>query len=75
MSDLVFNADHGAHPQNARFLRTLSKCRPGYKAMNVQTNGSKLSADLVLAGKACNVYGEDIQKLKLEVQYETREHP
>jgi alpha-glucosidase len=54
--------------------KTVESC-PGYKATNVQTNGSKLSADLVLAGQACNVYGEDVQKLKLEVQYETREHP
>jgi alpha-glucosidase len=49
---------------------TVESC-PGYKATNVVTDGSKLSADLVLAGTACNVYGTDVQKLKLEVQYET----
>ena len=44
---------------------------PGYKATNVNTYGSTLTADLSLAGHACNVFGPDIQKLKLEVTYET----
>jgi hypothetical protein len=44
---------------------------PGYKASKVQTTKSGLTADLLLAGKACNVYGEDVEKLKLEVTYET----
>lgn len=46
---------------------------PGYKAKNVSTFGPKLTADLVLAGKACNVFGNDIEKLKLEVTYENSE--
>ncbi|KAI0823812.1 alpha-glucosidase [Trametes gibbosa] len=45
---------------------------PGYKAKNVFTFGPKLTADLVLAGKACNVFGNDIPKLKLEVTYENK---
>jgi len=49
---------------------TLDAC-PGYKATNVNSGGSTLTADLSLAGKACNVFGTDIQKLKLEVAYET----
>ena len=44
---------------------------PGYRAKNVFTFGPKLTADLVLAGKACNVFGPDIEQLKLEVTYET----
>lgn len=44
---------------------------PGYKAGNVQSDGATLTADLSLAGKACNVFGTDIQQLKLEVTYET----
>ena len=44
---------------------------PGYKATNVKAFGSKLTANLELAGTACNVYGPDINKLKLEVTYET----
>ncbi|OJT01982.1 hypothetical protein TRAPUB_7516 [Trametes pubescens] len=46
---------------------------PGYKAKNVFTFGPKLTADLVLAGKACNVFGNDLEKLKLEVTYENKE--
>ncbi|KAI8974202.1 alpha-glucosidase [Trametes punicea] len=44
---------------------------PGYKAKNVFTLGPTLTADLVLGGKACNVFGNDIENLKLEVTYET----
>lgn len=48
---------------------SLSSC-PGYKAVNVKQTGTSLKADLVLAGAACNVYGNDIPKLALEVDYE-----
>lgn len=46
---------------------------PGYKAINVQTTASTLRADLVLNGKPCNVYGPDIERLVLEVEYEESE--
>ena len=46
---------------------------PGYKATHVVTNGPTLSAELTLAGKACNVYGPDVKKLSMEVTYETSE--
>ena len=49
---------------------TLDAC-PGYKASNVKDDGSTLTADLSLAGKACNVFGSDVQQLKLQVTYET----
>ncbi|KAH8100347.1 alpha-glucosidase [Cristinia sonorae] len=45
---------------------------PGYKASHVVTHGAQLTADLTLAGEACNVFGPDIEKLKLEVTYETK---
>ncbi|KAI0344944.1 alpha-glucosidase [Trametopsis cervina] len=45
---------------------------PGYKATAVSTHGNTLTANLALAGKGCNVYGTDIEKLKLEVTYETK---
>lgn len=51
----------------------LSKC-PGYKASNIKTTGSSLTADLGLAGTACNVYGDDLKSLTLEVVYETGKH-
>ena len=50
--------------------RVLDKC-PGYKASHVVTKGATLTADLALAGKACNVFGKDIASLKLQVTYET----
>ena len=49
---------------------TLDAC-PGYNATNVEDRGSTLTADLTLAGQACNVFGTDIQQLKLQVTYET----
>jgi alpha-glucosidase len=48
----------------------LSQC-PGYKASNVKQSGATLTADLTLAGAACNAYGIDIENLSLEVTYDT----
>ncbi|KOS19918.1 putative alpha/beta-glucosidase [Escovopsis weberi] len=47
----------------------LAKC-PGYKASNVKTSTIGLTADLTLAGAACNAYGQDLKDLTLEVTYE-----
>ena len=49
---------------------TLDAC-PGYKAINVESTWPTLTVDLSLAGQACNVFGTDIQELKLQVTYET----
>lgn len=46
---------------------------PGYKATGVVTKGSTLTANLVLAGKPCNVFGNDTEVLNLQVTYETGE--
>ena len=43
---------------------------PGYKAANVQKTEKGLTADLSLAGKPCNVYGNDIENLKLSVEFQ-----
>jgi len=48
----------------------LDSC-PGYNATNVKSAGPSLTADLVLAGEACNVFGNDTRQLQLEVTYET----
>jgi alpha-glucosidase len=48
----------------------LESC-PGYKASNVVSTGSTLTADLSLNGPACNVYGTDLTDLKLVVEYQT----
>ncbi|RAL61331.1 hypothetical protein DID88_009467 [Monilinia fructigena] len=47
-----------------------SEC-PGYTASNIKTTSSSLSADLTLAGPACNTYGADLKQLTLKVVYET----
>ena len=44
---------------------------PGYKASNVVNNDLGFTATLTLAGPACNVYGNDIDKLNLTVQYQS----
>ncbi|KAJ3486564.1 hypothetical protein NLI96_g4155 [Meripilus lineatus] len=44
---------------------------PGYKVTHAKSTASSLSADLILAGGACNVFGKDVSQLKLDVTYET----
>ncbi len=46
---------------------------PGYTASNVVRTPNGLTATLKLAGNACNVYGTDIDTLKLTVQYQSNE--
>ncbi|KAL1838138.1 hypothetical protein VTJ49DRAFT_2989 [Mycothermus thermophilus] len=42
---------------------------PGYRASNVErTDGEGFTADLDLAGPACNVYGTDVEHLRLIVE-------
>lgn len=53
-------------PSNSK----LAKC-PGYKASNVKASGSGLTANLELAGKACDVYGDDLKELTLDVAYQS----
>ncbi len=44
---------------------------PGYTASNLVRTPFGLTATLELAGKACNVYGTDIETLNLTVQYQS----
>lgn len=44
---------------------------PGYKASNVKEDHNSLTADLELAGKPCNTFGEDLKNLRLLVEYQT----
>lgn len=48
----------------------LADC-PGYNASNVRVTPSGVTADLTLAGAACNVYGTDLPDLILQVTYQT----
>lgn len=50
----------------------LAAC-PGYKAHNISTTATSLTAQLSLAGTACDVYGTDLTDLTLEVSYDTGE--
>lgn len=43
---------------------------PGYKASNIVQTINGLTADLRLAGKPCNLYGNDIESLVLNVEYQ-----
>lgn len=51
----------------------LNKC-PGYAASNVVVTDTSLKADLKLNGDKCNVYGHDLENLKLEVEHQTGEY-
>ncbi|KAI1267994.1 putative alpha-glucosidase [Xylariaceae sp. FL1019] len=48
----------------------LSSC-PGYKATNIKTTSTGLTAKLTLAGTACDVFGSDLDDLTLTVEYQT----
>ncbi|GLB41383.1 putative glycosyl hydrolase 31 family protein [Lyophyllum shimeji] len=50
--------------------RNVSTC-PGYTLHSLVETPSGLSAQLSLAGEACNAFGEDISALTVEVAYET----
>ncbi|KAG5654020.1 hypothetical protein H0H81_008330 [Sphagnurus paluster] len=50
--------------------KVLDACS-GYRATNVKNSGATLTADLLLNGQGCNIFGQDIKKLSLKVVYET----
>ncbi|KAF2812950.1 uncharacterized protein BDZ99DRAFT_568229 [Mytilinidion resinicola] len=70
------SADNGAllipNIQDPQAVDVQTVC-PGYTASNVQTNDYGLSASLTLAGKACDVYGTDVESLSLNVEYQSAE--
>ncbi|KAI0450527.1 glycoside hydrolase family 31 protein [Xylaria acuta] len=43
---------------------------PGYKALNVAETTLGFTADLILAGNPCDVYGTDVEALSLIVEYQ-----
>jgi alpha-glucosidase len=66
------------HPTIASHLQARNadpNACPGYSASNVVKTDSGLTADLTLAGAACNAYSDDIKDLKLVVEYQTSECP
>lgn len=44
---------------------------PGYTASNVKRTEFGLTANLMLAGAACNVYGTDVSQLNLTVEFQS----
>ncbi|KAI1758951.1 glycoside hydrolase family 31 protein [Hypoxylon sp. FL1150] len=52
------------------FAATIEDC-PGYTASNVVDADGTLTADLILSGDACNIYGTDLPNLTLLVEYQT----
>ena len=46
---------------------------PRYTVSNVQESVSGITADLILAGTPCNVYGNEIDDLVLEVEYQSQQ--
>ncbi|KAJ5883535.1 alpha/beta-glucosidase agdC [Penicillium subrubescens] len=44
---------------------------PGYKVVNVREKDHSFEADLTIAGDHCDVYGTDLENLKLFVEYQT----
>jgi alpha-glucosidase len=44
---------------------------PGYSASNVKSTDGGLTADLTLAGDACDAYGKDLYDLKFMMEYQT----
>lgn len=49
-------------------INAQSAC-PGYRASNVQKTARGMTATLTLAGKACNVYGTDVESLNFTLEY------
>lgn len=62
-----FGSNTGPH---AEFSRNVSFC-PGYNLTSIETFENGLIANLALAGKECNAYGNDYKNLVVEVTYET----
>jgi alpha-glucosidase len=76
--DILHQRDGGDVIPNIRdpnAVNPQSVC-PGYKVTNVASTPLGLTADLILAGDACNVYGNDIEALRLvaEAQADDRLH-
>lgn len=52
--------------------RDIASC-PGYRVTGTSLVGNSITANLQLAGQACNIYGTDLDNLQLLVEYQTGE--
>ena len=58
------------HPAPAHDANQHAKC-PGYRLTSIYSTDRGLNGSLALAGEPCNIYGNEIFRLALEVTYET----
>lgn len=63
-----------ASPSNSLKSRAAVSDCPGYEASNVVKSDSGLTADLTLAGDACNAFGTDLKDLKLVVEHQSSKY-
>lgn len=73
---VIFAVAAFAYTINAWFFSTtssdpLANTCPGYRASNVVKTSTGLTADLQIAGTKCNVFGTDVDRLKLSVNYDS----
>ncbi|PGH01895.1 alpha-glucosidase [Blastomyces parvus] len=70
------NADQGAlllpNIKDPKSVNAQYEC-PGYLASDVTETTYGFTATLSLAGKGCNVYGTDVDKLNLTVEYQSKD--
>ncbi|EIW74890.1 hypothetical protein CONPUDRAFT_159664 [Coniophora puteana RWD-64-598 SS2] len=57
---------------NASYLYNATSC-PGYTLQELKQTNTGLTAQLDLAGEACNAFESDTQKLTIQVTYETQQ--
>lgn len=55
---------------NAAASKRADGC-PGYKASNVVRSDNSVTADLALAGTACNLYSPDLTDLRFLAEWQT----
>ncbi|KAI0800475.1 glycosyl hydrolases family 31-domain-containing protein [Fomes fomentarius] len=62
----------GNNLEDQTYSHNVSSC-PGYTLSSIHETKNGLTAQLNLAGSACNAFGRDIANLTLEVTYETQQ--
>lgn len=68
--DVVAKRDAGVPTVKDTKAPNPQRLSSGYKLLNVHEDANGVTGDLVLAGIPTNVYGRDVDKLKLKVEYQ-----
>ena len=69
----LFQSVSGAAMYRRQATENINDC-PGYSASDIVNTDTGLTAKLTLNGPACNVYGTDVQNLRLLVNYDSGMH-